>query len=274
MMVGYQRALRQPGQKTVIEKPESVRIVMRKASRRTWKHLARERLDHVKPKIPRGDRFWSLSRGELQAVRDLFKTEDVRALIGSLKSRDKDATLEVLDAAYWVKGCSSLGRLRMAILLNVSNGKHAKDEYCLVDIKEAIPATAPSGRIHMPSDHAQRVVEGARQLAPALGERMLPTKILGRSVFLRELMPQDLKLEIDQLTCEEAVIAARFLASVVGRAHARQMDSTTRKEFLQKLNADKSKRLDAPSWLWSSVVELQAAHEAAYLEHCRSYALH
>jgi uncharacterized protein (DUF2252 family) len=32
-----------------------------------------------------------------------------------------------------------------------------------------------------------------------------------------------------------------------------------------------SKTLDAPSWFWSSVVELVAAHEAAYLEHCRRY---
>jgi hypothetical protein len=30
---------------------------------------------------------------------------------------------------------------------------------------------------------------------------------------------------------------------------------------------------EAPSWLWSSVVELVASHEAAYLEHCRRYAV-
>jgi uncharacterized protein (DUF2252 family) len=29
--------------------------------------------------------------------------------------------------------------------------------------------------------------------------------------------------------------------------------------------------LDAPSWLWSSVVAL-SNHEVAYLEHCRKYA--
>ena len=27
--------------------------------------------------------------------------------------------------------------------------------------------------------------------------------------------------------------------------------------------------LDAPSWLWTSVVQLLASHESAYLEHCR-----
>lgn len=30
---------------------------------------------------------------------------------------------------------------------------------------------------------------------------------------------------------------------------------------------------DAPTWLWSSVVELAARHEVGYLEHCRRHAL-
>ena len=45
-----------------------------------------------------------------------------------------------------------------------------------------------------------------------LGERIMPARLLNHSVFLRELMPQDLKLEIDQLTRDEAVSAARYLA--------------------------------------------------------------
>jgi hypothetical protein len=35
----------------------------------------------------------------------------------------------------------------------------------------------------------------------------------------------------------------------------------------------RSKTLDAPSWLWSSIVDLIASHESNYLEHCRKYAL-
>jgi uncharacterized protein (DUF2252 family) len=117
------------------------------------------------------------------------------------------------------------------------------------------------------------VVAGARNLSPALGNRMMASTLLGRSVVLRELMPQDLKLEIDQLSREEAVGAARYLAEVVGRAHSRQMDAATRREFSKSFSVRRSKRLDAPSWLWSSVVELASIHEAAYLEHCRAYAL-
>ena len=62
----------------------------------------------------------------------------------------------------------------------------------------------------MPRDNGKRVVEGARHLSPALGDRMMASTFLGRSVVLRELMPQDLKLEIDQLSRAQAVDAARY----------------------------------------------------------------
>ncbi len=276
MMVGYQRALKGPRAQNLIEsdKPESIKIVMRKAMSRTWKHLARERLKDLKPSIPRDDRFWPLSKVEQNAITSIFAQEDVRKLITVLKARKDGAKIEVLDAAYWMKGCSSLGKLRFAILLNVSNGASREDEFCLIDIKEAGPAAAPRAKdAQMPKDNGKRVVEGAKHLSPALGERMMAAKMLGRSVVLRELMPQDLKLEIDSLSHEEAVTSARYLAEVVGKAHARQMDAPTRREFSATFRARRGQNIDAPSWLWSSVVELAAAHEAAYLEHCRRYAL-
>ena len=75
------------------------------------------------------------------------------------------------------------------------------------------------------------------------------------------------------MTREEAVKAARYLAMTVGKAHARQMDDATREKWRNELVRDHSSVSDTPSWLWSSVVELVANHEAAYLEHCRKYAL-
>ncbi len=276
MMIGYQRALKGPRAQDKIEsdKPESIKVVMRRATARTWKHLAQERLKDVKPTIPRDERFWPLTREEGKAIDALFAQDSVRGLVTSLKSRPDDATIEVLDAAYWMKGCSSLGRLRFAVLVKVGTGKKRDDEFCLIDIKEAASAAAPSApRAPMPKDQAQRVVEGAKHLSPALGERMMASKLLRRSVVIRELMPQDLKLEIDQLSREEAVSSARYLAEVIGKAHARQMDASTRREFASSFLQRKSARLNAPSWLWSSVVELASNHEAAYLEHCRLYAL-
>jgi uncharacterized protein (DUF2252 family) len=277
MTIGYRHALRSrtSGRADGSDKPDCIRVVMRRAMSRTWKHLAEERLEDLRPNIPRGNRFWSLSQRESAAILALFEQEKVRQLIASFKPRADDAAIEVLDAAYWVKGCSSLGRARYAVLLGIGKGKKgSKAEYCLVDIKEATPAAAPRAKnVAMPRDNSTRVVEGARNLSPALGNRMMASTLLGRSVVLRELMPQDLKLEIDQLSREEAVGAARYLAEVVGQAHARQMDASTRREFAKSFSVRRSTRLEAPSWLWSSVVELASIHEAAYLEHCRSYAL-
>jgi uncharacterized protein (DUF2252 family) len=172
-----------------------------------------------------------------------------------------------------MKGCSSLGRLRYAVLVGVGDDGHAPDDLCLIDIKEGVQAAAPRAKdAEMPRDNAERVVAGARALSPNLGERMMATRLFDKSVWLRELMPQDLKLDIDQLSREEATAVARYLAGVVGRAHARQMDPATRRSWAAELARNRSKTLDAPSWLWLSVVELMASHEAAYLDHCRRYA--
>jgi uncharacterized protein (DUF2252 family) len=89
---------------------------------------------------------------------------------------------------------------------------------------------------------------------------------------VRELLPQDLKLEIDQLTQKDASKAAHYLAYVVGRAHARQMEPAIRKEWCAELASVTP--LGGPNWLWESVVHLVAEHEAGYLQHCRKYALH
>ena len=92
-------------------------------------------------------------------------------------------------------------------------------------------------------------------------------------MFVRELMPQDLKFDFDTMARDEAVDVAKYLATAVGKAHARQMEPSERTDWLKALASSRSKSLDAPSWLWQSVVSLIASHETAYLEHCRRYAL-
>ncbi len=278
IMQGYQHSLLHPGATYTTAKasrPEPIQKVLARSMRRRWKHLAEERIDDVKPTIPLGERFWALKDTERAAIDALFAEEQPRRLITQLKGRDDDAPVKVADAAYWMKGCSSLGKLRYAVLLAIGDKRHR--QHCLVDIKEAVKAAAPAAKrstssIAMPADFAERVVTGARALSPYLGQRMMSATLLRRPVVLRELMPQDLKLEMDSLTRDEAVEAARFLASVVGKAHARQMDAATRKRWFAELNRNRSKSLDAPNWLWTSMVQLVAEHEAAYLNHCRRYA--
>jgi uncharacterized protein (DUF2252 family) len=51
------------------------------------------------------------------------------------------------------------------------------------------------------------------------------------------------------------------------------MDTLTKKKWQDELKRHRTKKLDAPSWLWSSVVELLVSHEGKYLEHCRKFAM-
>jgi uncharacterized protein (DUF2252 family) len=274
MVEGYEAGLQgetlAPDEETT---PREVRRVLKQALRRRWRHLARERIDDVKPTIPLGKRFWPLSETERKALEALAEDEGLRKLVTALQHRPDDAPIQILDGAYWMKGCSSLGRLRYALLVGVE-GEDGKSETLLIDIKEAVPAAAPhTAGAKMPADNARRVVAGARALSPFLGRRMLAGKLLRRSVVIRELTPQDLKLDIERLSRDEAVRAAHYLALVVGRAHARQMDAATKASWLGELARNRSATLDAPSWLWSAIVELIQSHEAAYLNHCRRYAL-
>ena len=101
---------------------------------------------------------------------------------------------------------------------------------------------------------------------------MRAARFLDRSLVIRELLPQDLKLDIEELTQDDAMSVSFFLASVVGKAHARQMDKATRRSWLAELRRSRSKTLEAPLWLWNSIVELISTHEAGYLQHCRRYA--
>jgi len=273
MVAGYESAFApQFDAEDDVAVPRMVKNLMREAAGRSWKHLADERIEGTEPMIPLGKRFWKLTREEADAVRELFATTALQELATALRGREQGADIRVLDAAYWRKGCSSLGRLRFAVLLAVGSGK--SERHCLMDIKEAITAAAPRSKTaDMARDNAERVVTGARHLSPGLGWRMRAARMLGTSVFVRELLPQDLKLEIAHLNRAQAEEMAGYLAAVVGHAHARQMNAGDRKGWLSALQARRSRTLEAPSWLWGSVVELVATHEAAYLQHCRKYAL-
>jgi len=257
-----------------VHQPKCVQIVMKRALKRTWKQLAKERIKDTRPRIPLGKRFWPVSGDEQQAIEALFCDDTIQRLATMVRSRDDDAEVEVIDSAYWMRGCGSLGRLRYAVLLGVTDKPSGETDSCLMDIKGVVEPAAPTHPgAHQPEDDARRVVEGARYISPFLAERMRATRLGDRPVFIRELLPQDLKVEINHLTTKQAMKTAKFLATVVGFAHARQMDSAVRAAWRDELGLDRSKTLDAPSWLWSSVVELLVSHERSYLDHCRRYAM-
>jgi len=273
MVDGYAAAMNDPASGDAGPEPDVVRSVRRKALSRRWQHLAKERLEAIEPKLPLGKKFWALAEDERVELKAVFDEPDVARLILALDGRPTDRTIRMVDAAYWMKGCSSLGLHRYAVLLALKNVK-GRSSYALVDLKEAVAPLAPAAPgASMPADNAVRVVSAARALSPHLGTRMIPVRMGGRSLFIRELAPQDLKLEIDQFSQSQAAKAAHYLAFVVGKAHARQMDGTTRKQWQSVLEHDRRGLIDAPSWLWESIVSLAGSHEAGYLDHCRRYAL-
>jgi uncharacterized protein (DUF2252 family) len=96
--------------------------------------------------------------------------------------------------------------------------------------------------------------------------------VLGRSVFVRELLPQDLKVELDHISADDGRSVAYYLGMVVGRAHGRQLDTASRRAWREEMASHRTKSLDAPSWLWNALVELVSVHERAYLEHCQRFA--
>jgi uncharacterized protein (DUF2252 family) len=177
IMLGYEEALAENDPDLRRRRPKCVQLVMRQAFRRTWENLANERIEDERPTIPLGKRFWPLSAEEREEIDRLFATEEARRLVTALRSRKNDARVEVLDAAYWMKGCSSLGRLRFAVLLGVGKKPGKKGDLCLIDIKEAAQAAAPRrAKATMPRDNARASSKARGICAPALGERMLAAR--------------------------------------------------------------------------------------------------
>ena len=271
MMAGYETGLEAMDEEEPVAEPNLVRTVRREALGRRWRDLATERLEDVRPSIPLGKKFWTLSADERWNIGILLDTPDVKHLILAVSGKADDDKVELIDAAYWMKGCSSLGKLRYAALVRV--GGKRKSKLALIDIKEAVASAAPAAPgVAMPAHFAERVVAGARALSPNLGERMAAGDLMDRPVIVRELMPEDLKLEIEQFSRPEALGAARYLAFVVGKAHGRQMNAEVRAGWVGHLRGLHPADADAPPWLWSAVVALMIRHEEAYLEHCRLYA--
>ena len=86
-----------------------------------------------------------------------------------------------------------------------------------------------------------------------------PGDLLDKAVFVRELLPKDLKFELNSLEEDEALAIAHDLASVVAVAHARQLDARACAKWLEGFRRGSAQNMLAP--------------EGAYLEHCRKHAL-
>lgn len=250
--------------------PPILSFELRKAQRRRWQQLVRERTEGETAALPLSSHFWPLTSWEREQLHTLLGRSALRAVAACAVHRESEDPVVVLDAAYWRKGCSSLGYLRYAALLDIGGEARAGHDACLIDIKEAVPSFAPH-LAEVPVNHAQRIVEAARALSPALGQRMLAGEVGGRPVFVRELLPQDTRVDVQRLSPRRARRLAAYLGYVLGVSHARQMHRADRRAWCRTLRRSSNRALGCPSWLWQNTTGLLADLEVAYLEHCRQY---
>jgi uncharacterized protein (DUF2252 family) len=66
MIDGYEQAFADTAVAPDFQKnqPESIQIAMRRSLNRSWKQLAEDRIEDIKPTIPLGKRFWPLQADE------------------------------------------------------------------------------------------------------------------------------------------------------------------------------------------------------------------
>jgi len=142
MVEGYAEAMADPRDGDAGPEPDVVRSVKRRALGRKWKDLAKERLDGPEPSIPLGDKFWPLEADERAGLAEVLTAPDVSTLLLSLDRKDRDRSVKLVDAAYWMKGCSSLGLLRFAVLAGLKNAT-GRSDYALLDLKRRRPRSHP-----------------------------------------------------------------------------------------------------------------------------------
>src|ERR1700680_2155804 len=82
MVDGYEEAFAEDSEHPDFQpnRPESVRVALRRSLSRSWKQLAKDRIENSKPTIPLGRRFWPLRNDEKVEINRLFQREDVRRL--------------------------------------------------------------------------------------------------------------------------------------------------------------------------------------------------
>ena len=171
-----------------------------------------------------------------------------------------------------MKGCSSVGVLRFAVLLGIGTGK--KRDLALMGRQRSRYRRGTA--LCRPEDaEGSSRTRRCRSNAPVAASRQADgiRSYRGAFRFIRELLPQDLKIEIEKLTIDDAMKAASFLSGVVGKAHARQMDEKTRARWAAELERHRTKnsRRAVMAMVERGLADRESRN--SILEHCRRYPL-
>jgi uncharacterized protein (DUF2252 family) len=74
MIGGYEQAFEEDSQLPDFHqnRPESIRVAMRRSLNRSWKDLAKDRIEDIDPTIPLGKRFWPYAKTKNSKSRSCF----------------------------------------------------------------------------------------------------------------------------------------------------------------------------------------------------------
>jgi uncharacterized protein (DUF2252 family) len=200
----------------------------------------------------RGDRYFPLPKKLGPAARRAFaayaKRLDAAEGLGTEQA-------EVIDLAFRVAGTGSLGTLRVAVLVA---GKGGRDGQWIFDMKaQDEPAAAAFGSTDglPPAERVARAITACLARSP----RMVgTTKLDGRSMFVRRLVPQEDKLDLAHLALADFAPLARHLGALLGEAHR------TGAPDLDGRHARRWSERDREHLL-GNAIRLASLHEAAWL---------
>jgi uncharacterized protein (DUF2252 family) len=236
--------------------PAPVRRLLEKVEQRTHKDMLDDRTERVPGgrRFVRGERYPELTAELVPKARAAFASYVERLDPKQEQAREH---FIVEDVAFRVAGCGSLGSLRIAVL---TRGKGELDSRWVFDMKSE---GAPSAQalLSPPKEAPAERVRSAAAICLVHPPRMIGTTELdGQSMFVRRLLPQEDKLDLAHMRAEELPDLARYLGALLGRVHARGVQSPP------------GRRWDAADLtaLTEHAIVIAGLHEAAYLALCHS----
>jgi uncharacterized protein (DUF2252 family) len=240
--------------------PPPVQRLLEKVEQRTHKDLLDRRTERAAGgrRFVRGDRYPELAAELVPKARIAFATY-VERLDPDMKLQRDHFIVE--DVAFRVAGCGSLGALRVAVL---TRGKGDPDNHWIFDMKaEGAPSAQvlfdppPEASSEAPAERVRKATLTCLTRPPRMTGT---TELDGQSMFVRRLLPQEDKLDLAHLRAEELPGLARYLGALLGRVHARGVQTPPPSSWSA---ADLSALVE-------HAIVIAGLHEAAYLALCQT----
>jgi uncharacterized protein (DUF2252 family) len=228
--------------------PASVRDLVRKVEARTSREFLASRTQGTKSgrKLTLGDRYLPLDRSVRAALPEALARYEASL---PEAERPEPRALELRDAAFRVAGTGSLGCLRIAALVR------GDGDGWLFDLKEEEKRPSPhrlarTGR----KTPAERVRDAFVTCLERTPSRLGVTELVGKSMLVRRLTPQEDKLDVAKLTRDTFVALVPYLGALLGRVHARGAEKPGRPH-----------RASDHAGLIERAIVLAGLHESAFL---------